>query len=166
MSDLSAVVSINEQGVAAGVTDSGFLILPLHEQQVLDDIASGEVEYAVCETAGTLTGFLKHSCRTLNEYQDLYWYDTPVDLLRGVHIEKVAVREGFRGQGVGRALYEHLVTVFPAKRLYSFVVTSPCANSASLRFHEALGFKRRGHAPYAMPDGSWFLDCLHVLENE
>ena len=120
--------------------------------------------YLTCELDGSPAAFLKHSRRALAGYQDACWLSGPVDIATGIHIEKIVVRQDCRGRGNGRALYERVTKQFPLESLHSFVAQSPCANTASTRFHEALGFHRVATVPYELADGSWFLESLYVLE--
>jgi len=163
-SDAACVVALNEQACMDGFTESGFAILPLTEQQIREEIDSG-VAYVVCELEGTSVAFLKYSTRTLPQYQAPVWVRDPIDYSDGIHIEKIVVRRDHRCRGIGRTLYEFLAAECPSRLLYTFVVVSPCENTASTRFHDALGFRAVAHVPYEMADSSWFQERLYILES-
>lgn len=57
----------------------------------------------------------------------------------------VHVREGLRGQGVGRALMQALIPLAERQGMHVMLGAVDAANEASLRFHERLGFERVAH---------------------
>jgi L-amino acid N-acyltransferase YncA len=75
----------------------------------------------------------------------------------------------FRGQGVGRALYQQLISILVAKGYCTAYAGVTLPNEASVRFHEALGFtavgvfRRAGRKFGAWHDVSWW---QLALQNE
>jgi L-amino acid N-acyltransferase YncA len=69
---------------------------------------------------------------------------------------------GFRGQGLGRALYERLISILTAKGYCTAYAGITLPNDASVRFHQALGFsavgvfRRAGRKFGAWHDVSWW----------
>jgi ribosomal protein S18 acetylase RimI-like enzyme len=62
-----------------------------------------------------------------------------------VEIAQVAVSPEFRHRGIGRRLYEQMLTELgDEQRIVATVTTSPVENTASLIFHEKLGFTAVG----------------------
>jgi L-amino acid N-acyltransferase YncA len=57
----------------------------------------------------------------------------------------VHVRDGMRGQGVGRALMQALIPLAEAQGMHVMLGAVDAANEGSLRFHERLGFERVAH---------------------
>jgi ribosomal protein S18 acetylase RimI-like enzyme len=163
--DVDAIVSINEEARGHGYSDSGFLVAPLTAQTVLAELEDDRADYASEEGEGEVVGFLKYSTRSLEGYQSPTWIDEPVDLVGGIHIERVAVRASHRGKGIGTSLYADLYRRCDAAFLYTYVIVAPCPNTASIGFHEARGFRSVAHVPYALDDGSWFMERLY-LQND
>jgi predicted GNAT superfamily acetyltransferase len=65
-----------------------------------------------------------------------------------LYVDRIAVLPGFQGRGVGRALYDALVTGSDAPVLLAEVNTRP-RNDVSLAFHERAGFVPVGEGePY------------------
>lgn len=68
----------------------------------------------------------------------------------------------FRGQGVGRALYERLIAILVAKGYCTAYAGITLPNEPSVRFHQALGFtavgvfRRAGRKFGAWHDVSWW----------
>ena len=68
----------------------------------------------------------------------------------------------FRGRGVGRALYERLISILVAKGYCTAYAGITLPNEASVRFHQALGFtavgvfRRAGRKFGAWHDVSWW----------
>ena len=162
ISDAASVASLNDQARIDGYCESGFVILPLGEEQICAEATASEVTYLIYEADGLPVAFLKYSSRAFEEYQEPVWFDGPVDTSRGLHIEKIVVERGHRGMGIGRALYTQLVKRSAGRTLFTYVTVSPCENRASVRFHEALDFQSAALVPYRLPDGSWFREALYV----
>ncbi|PNY80023.1 GNAT family N-acetyltransferase [Deinococcus koreensis] len=57
----------------------------------------------------------------------------------------VYVRDGWRGQGLGRALLEALIAQARTRGLHTLIGGVDAENAGSLRFHEALGFVQVAH---------------------
>jgi predicted GNAT superfamily acetyltransferase len=56
-------------------------------------------------------------------------------------VDQIAVRRAVARQGVGRALYDHLASVQGMTMVYAEIVSGPMPNTASLLFHQAMGFE-------------------------
>jgi phosphinothricin acetyltransferase len=79
---------------------------------------------------------------------------------RGVVEHSVYVDARTRGRGVGRALLDALVRAAPACGIWTIQTSIIDANEASLRLHEAAGFRLVGRRErIARLDGVW-LDTL------
>lgn len=59
-------------------------------------------------------------------------------------VEKIAVLPAAHGQGIGRAVYEHLFSVHPESTFFTALVEKPLHNQASEAFHSKMGFTRVG----------------------
>lgn len=75
----------------------------------------------------------------------------------GVAWESVYVAAGARGQGVGRALLEAVIPASEAAGFWTLLAGVMAENTASLRLHEAVGFRRVGvqRALGKDPEGRW-----------
>jgi len=75
----------------------------------------------------------------------------------GVAWESVYVAAGARGQGVGRALLEAVIPASEAAGFWTLLAGVMVENTASLRLHEAVGFRRVGvqRAIGKDPEGRW-----------
>jgi L-amino acid N-acyltransferase YncA len=75
----------------------------------------------------------------------------------GVAWESVYVAAGARGQGVGRALLEAIIPASEAAGFWTLLAGVMAENTASLRLHEAVGFRRVGvqRALGKDPEGRW-----------
>ena len=60
------------------------------------------------------------------------------------YIHMVAVREGHRGKGLARKLYEHFIDAARKKGSTTLKATASPFNEKSIRFHQALGMSMRG----------------------
>ncbi|OUE18367.1 N-acyltransferase YncA [Clavibacter michiganensis] len=61
--------------------------------------------------------------------------------------DSVYVREGFQGQGIGRALVEELIAHARAAGKRAMFADIEAGNAGSIRLHERLGFRRVGLLP-------------------
>ncbi|KZC96422.1 MULTISPECIES: GNAT family N-acetyltransferase [Clavibacter] len=61
--------------------------------------------------------------------------------------DSVYVREGFQGQGIGRALVEGLIAHAKAAGKRAMFADIEAGNAGSIRLHERLGFRRVGLLP-------------------
>ena len=75
----------------------------------------------------------------------------------GVAWESVYVAAEARGQGVGRALLEAIIPASEAAGFWTLLAGVMAENTASLRLHEAVGFRRVGvqRALGRDPSGRW-----------
>jgi L-amino acid N-acyltransferase YncA len=75
----------------------------------------------------------------------------------GVAWESVYVAAGSRGRGVGRALLEAVIPASEAAGFWTLLAGVMAENTASLKLHEAVGFRRVGvqRALGRDPSGRW-----------
>ena len=93
----------------------------------LDAIAEGKV--AVAEMAGgAMVGYVRW---------DYFWDDMPLCLT-------VCVRPEHWRRGIGRRLYAHIEERFRDDGRAFWLSSTEETNDVSIRFHEALGFRRIG----------------------
>lgn len=79
-----------------------------------------------------------------------HWFDTRYESY--VYVDRIAVAETARGQGIGAALYEAAFAQHQREALLiGCEVNSAPPNPGSMRFHERLGFAPVGEQAYA-PD--------------
>jgi GNAT superfamily N-acetyltransferase len=60
------------------------------------------------------------------------------------YVHLVAVRESYKGQGVGRRLYYHFSDIAKRRGCTTMKAITTPTNSASIAFHKALGFELDG----------------------
>jgi L-amino acid N-acyltransferase YncA len=84
---------------------------------------------------------------------------TPVsarECYRGVVEHSVYVDDAARGRGIGRALLLRLLREAPASGIWTVQTSIIASNEASLRLHEAVGFRVVGRRErIAQRDGIW-----------
>ena len=90
-------------------------------------IAEGKVGVAEVERDG-VAGYVRW---------DYFWDDIPLCLT-------VRVRPEHRRRGIGRRLYAHVEERFRQEGRSSWLSSTEETNDVSIRFHEALGFRRIG----------------------
>ncbi len=56
----------------------------------------------------------------------------------------IYIGEGYVGKGIGKQLYTRLIEILSAQGLHAVIGGMSLPNEASLRLHEALGFKKIG----------------------
>jgi phosphinothricin acetyltransferase len=88
--------------------------------------------YYVCECGGVVVGFAYAS-----KYSERRAYRYSADLT-------VYVAPGHHGRGVGRLLYERLIADLRERGIYTVYACVTAENTASLKFHTALGFTECG----------------------
>ncbi len=72
----------------------------------------------------------------------------------------VFVKSGHRSEGVGRAIYTALLDILLAQGIVNVAAVITVPNAPSVRFHEAMGFKKAG----AFPAAGFKLDAWHDIE--
>lgn len=78
------------------------------------------------------------------------------DCYRGVVEHSVYVDPAARGRGIGRALLVRLVAAAPHHGIWTIQTSIIASNEASLRLHEAVGFRVVGRRErIAQRDGIW-----------
>ena len=81
---------------------------------------------------------------------------SPRACYRGVVEHSVYVDPGVRGRGIGRALLMRLLADAPAHGIWTIQTSIIASNEASLRIHEAVGFRVVGRRErIAQRDGVW-----------
>ncbi|MBR1822230.1 MAG: GNAT family N-acetyltransferase [Clostridia bacterium] len=61
--------------------------------------------------------------------------------IRTLYIDDICVDEAARGQGVGRALYDHILDFAREARCYNVTLNVWSCNPGAMRFYEKLGLK-------------------------
>ena len=66
-----------------------------------------------------------------------------------LYIDRIAIKDSFRRQGIGKSFYEHIEKIAITKEipLCCEVNTLP-KNLISIKFHESFGFKKIGNIEY------------------
>ncbi|MBO4887124.1 MAG: GNAT family N-acetyltransferase [Firmicutes bacterium] len=59
--------------------------------------------------------------------------------IRTLYIDDICVDEACRGQGVGKALYEHVLAYAKAEEFYNITLNVWSCNPGAQRFYEAMG---------------------------
>ena len=106
------------------------------------DIAAQAYRILIAEAGGEPAGFLILIRPGSSYPSDNYgWFEEQFD--RHLYIDRIAVSERAKGQGVGRALYDEalkLAAELGEQRLTAEVNEDP-PNPQSMAFHEKLGFR-------------------------
>ena len=61
--------------------------------------------------------------------------------IRTLYIDDICVDENCRGQGVGRSLYDHVISYARAQGFYNVTLNVWSCNPGALKFYESLGLK-------------------------
>jgi len=108
------------------------------------DAGHREAPRLAAETDGTVTGWAAVSPAS------------PRECYRGVVEHSVYVDPEVRGRGIGKALLLRLLADAPAHGIWTIQTSIIAANEASLRAHEAVGFRVVGRRErIAQRDGKW-----------
>lgn len=117
-----------------------------------------QMPWLVCEHAGIVLGYVyagAHRARPA--------YQWSVDTTVYVH-------QRYRGQGVGRALYNALLGILPLQGFYNAYAGIALPNAASVALHEAVGFqplgiyRRVGYKLGQWHDVGWWQLALQTQE--
>lgn len=65
--------------------------------------------------------------------------DNVLQDVRTLYVDDICVDEAFRGRGVGRALYEHVVAFAREEGFYNVTLNVWSCNPGAMRFYESLG---------------------------
>ena len=65
--------------------------------------------------------------------------DSVLTDVRTLYIDDICVDEAFRGQGVGRAIYDHIKAYAKEQGFYNITLNVWSLNSGALKFYENLG---------------------------
>lgn len=110
--------------------------------QAYRDIAAQAYRVLIAEAGGEPAGFLILIRPGSSYPSDNYgWFEEQFD--RHLYIDRIAISERAKGQGVGRALYDaalRLAAELGEERLTAEVNEDP-PNPQSMAFHEKLGFR-------------------------
>lgn len=110
--------------------------------QTYRDIAAQAYRVLIAEAGGEPAGFLILIRPGSSYPSDNYgWFEEQFD--RHLYIDRIAISERAKGQGVGRALYDaalKLAAELGEERLTAEVNEDP-PNPQSMAFHEKLGFR-------------------------
>lgn len=145
--DASAIVRINNSYLD-GPSTTGFLLTPMEVGAIEQQICKHSNRFYVAKNKdGVVVGFVQVSDKAGPEVmQNAIWFDSHIKKAYATEltafIDKVAVAEEFRHDGVGRFLYDSLFRrrEFRGRKFCAFVVLKPKANEASLHFHRQTGF--------------------------
>lgn len=133
-SDLTALHAINiagEPGVGAVTKD-----------ELASIIATGMCQVATREDVA-LGFILLHAPNADYESANYKWFCERYESF--VYVDRIAIAENSRNQGIGRALYEYAFKLYTNKALLiGCEVNTMPPNPASLRFHTRLGFSKVG----------------------
>ena len=61
--------------------------------------------------------------------------------IRTLYIDDICVDEASRGQGVGKALYDHVIGYARSHGFYNVTLNVWSCNPGALKFYEAMGLK-------------------------
>lgn len=137
--DIDQVSAINEAGVP-GVT-------PADVQEVTRLVELSEFSVVAVDEAddATVLGFLiVMAPGVAYESENYRWFsERGTDFL---YIDRIAIADGHRGEGIGEALYRELfrVAAEQGRAEVTCEVNTMPPNPGSMRFHERLGFEKVG----------------------
>jgi uncharacterized protein len=133
LADEEFILALN----AASTPAVGEMALPAYR-----DIAAQAYRVLIAEAGGEPAGFLILIRPGSSYPSDNYgWFEEQFD--RHLYIDRIAISESAKGQGVGRALYDEalkLAAELGEERLTAEVNEEP-PNPQSMAFHEKLGFR-------------------------
>lgn len=133
LADEEFILALN----AASTPAVGEMALPAYR-----DIAAQAYRVLIAEAGGEPAGFLILIRPGSSYPSDNYgWFEEQFD--RHLYIDRIAISERAKGQGVGRALYDEalkLAAELGEERLTAEVNEEP-PNPQSMAFHEKLGFR-------------------------
>ena len=139
--DLPTLYEINQAGVP-GVGDETQETLGnwlgLHDAQVAVDDAGHLLGFINLLPPGTMD-YVSANLRWLEQWGDDF-----------IYVDRIAIAEAGRGQGVGTALYAAAFEAYAGKTPWvTCEVNLRPLNAGSLRFHDRLGFEESGRRSYA-----------------
>lgn len=142
--DIDQVSAINEAGVP-GVT-------PADAQEVTRLVELSEFSVVAVDEAddATVLGFLiVMAPGTAYESENYLWFSERGTDFHGadfLYIDRIAIADGHRGEGIGEALYRELfrVAAEQGRAEVTCEVNTMPPNPGSMRFHERLGFEKVG----------------------
>ena len=101
---------------------------PRHPDQLLLDAIAGRMVAVAEAEGGAVVGYIRWAC---------FWDTIPLCLT-------VCVGPEHQRHGLGRRLYEHAEDSFRRADCAFWLSSTEETNDVSIRFHEALGFRRIG----------------------
>ena len=136
--DYPDILRLNEANVS--------VLAPMDEQIIRSFAEWAELLWAV-EADGAFAAFLIALREGVADYwsENYKWFSAHYP--RFLYVDRIVIDETYRGQGLGRRLYELAAaharnTDVPV--ITAEIDTEPVYNDASLRFHSALGFREVG----------------------
>lgn len=96
----------------------------------ISEVQRQELPWLVAEAAGQVVGY-SHASRWKARSAYRFAVETTVYL-----------KQGWQGQGIGKALYSALIPLLQSKGIHAVIGGAALPNPASVALHEALGFER------------------------
>ena len=131
--DFAAIKALNDSVVA--------LTSPLDIQRIAC-LHAMSCYHRVAEQVGSISAFLLSFGPGLEYDSSNYqWFDQRYD--NYTYIDRIVVKDSYRGQGLGRLLYEDLFAWASERQVPNIVCeyNSKPLNEVSRKFHDALGFQ-------------------------
>lgn len=157
LDDVPALVALRQANTIteqdfqhADALQQGFLVEPVTPAQVQEELTQQRCQYVLAMNArdeallGLCRVQVKDVMAQLDSRHCVWLEEQAYQKLHSNghrHIRTVAVHPQHRHQGVGRALYDQVFHQFPNSVFSAFIVRQPVENTASLRFHQQLGFR-------------------------
>lgn len=133
--DRAAVVALNQSAVPAvtPMTEDGFdYYVQVAERFVIGRSDTGEVTAMLILMSPGADTYSSANYRWFSERYDDFCY-----------VDRIAIAESHRGEGLGRQLYELAIEQAASRPLLAEVNLRP-RNAVSLAFHESMGFEAVG----------------------
>lgn len=69
--------------------------------------------------------------------------DNVLTEIKTLYIDDICVLEDYRGQGVGKALYDHVKSFAAENGFYNMTLNVWCCNPTAVKFYESLGMQKQ-----------------------
>ena len=117
-----------------------FLTIIEEHSKFWDDDLTFQLHHPIfIEEFGDTAYVIRHDGEIIAYLLGFYSQTSPT-----AYIHMVAVREGHRGKGLARKLYEHFIDAARKKGCTTLKATASPFNEKSIRFHQALGMTMQG----------------------